>query len=555
MLDLNSNKMNLQSFFESCKELLKEDQVVEKGSEQLREVSLDTIHTSLPPVGAIYPENADQVSLVVKLAAEHDVSLWVYSTALNWGYGNTVVNEGEVLLILSRMNSVLHVDEELAYAVIEPGVSYQQLNEYLVDQQIALWTDCIGGPPTASVIGNAMERGFGATPYYDHFANLCGMEIVLADGSIVKTGNYANTNPDHGTWHTFQRSAGPVLDGIFSQSNFGIVVRAGIWLMPKPETIQVGAVRLADSKTLPDAIDSFRQMLLNREISGPGRFSNDMASLTLLTQARNESIADLECLSEDEREQLRKRYGLAEWNFTFGLFGSKAAVRTAQKQSSRYMKAYGKPQFFGQALAERLSQWVQPLLDQPDSKAHRVFQWLALKAIGSSLESLALTEVILKVHQGLPSENIVKRAYFHSKKTPPDKSVNVPRDDIGLMWFVPLLPFRGKEVELYIKLVEELFATHRFTPSLTISSINERTVVLLTAVIYNQADSDSCQRAENLYSELQTAALERGYQQYRCGRPGWDRLASINPGLAALNQRLKKAVDPKGTISPGKYGI
>src|SRR5690606_4508860 len=98
------------------------------------------------------------------------------------------------------MNKILHVDQELAYAIIEPGVTYEALNRFLEENNYALWTDSPGGPPTGSVIGNALDRGVGVTKYGDHFAHLCGYEVVLADGSMIHTG-VANKEAGKGAAH------------------------------------------------------------------------------------------------------------------------------------------------------------------------------------------------------------------------------------------------------------------------------------------------------------------------------------------------------------------
>ena len=77
------------------------------------------------------------------------------------------------------MNRILEVDAELGYAVIEPGVTYAQLNEHLAARGLPLWTDAAGTTKSASIIGNALDKGRGLTPYADHFHSLCGMQVVL----------------------------------------------------------------------------------------------------------------------------------------------------------------------------------------------------------------------------------------------------------------------------------------------------------------------------------------------------------------------------------------
>jgi 4-cresol dehydrogenase (hydroxylating) len=79
--------------------------------------------------------------------------------------------------------------------------------------------------------GATLERGAGYTPYGDHFMMQCGTEVVLADGEVVRTGMGAL--PGNNTWQLFKHSFGPYLDGIFTQSNFGVVTKIGKWLMPE----------------------------------------------------------------------------------------------------------------------------------------------------------------------------------------------------------------------------------------------------------------------------------------------------------------------------------
>jgi hypothetical protein len=76
-------------------------------------------------------------------------------------------------------------------------------------------------------------------PYVDQFGMHSGMEVVLPNCEIMRTGMGAlpDTSASNGsanTWQLFSYGFGPYPDGIFSQSNFGIVTRMCFWLMPDP---------------------------------------------------------------------------------------------------------------------------------------------------------------------------------------------------------------------------------------------------------------------------------------------------------------------------------
>jgi (+)-pinoresinol hydroxylase len=132
------------------------------------------------------------------------------------------------------MNRILEVNETNAYALVEPGVSYFDLYNYIQEHKLKVWIDC-PDPGWGSVIGNAIDRGGGYTTanYRNHFDSHCGMEVVLPDGELLRTGMGAIPNAQ--TWQQYKSGCGPWIDGIFSQSNYGIVTKMGFWLMPEPE--------------------------------------------------------------------------------------------------------------------------------------------------------------------------------------------------------------------------------------------------------------------------------------------------------------------------------
>ena len=159
--------------------------------------------------------------------------LYPISTGQNQGLGlRSPVRPGQVVVDLGRhMNRILEVDEQLCYAVLEPGVTYQQLYDELGLRGHKLMLDTTSGPPAGGVLGNTLDGGAGYTPYFDHFYMSCGMEVVLGDGELLRTGD--GSLPGSQAWHVSKYTVGPALDGLFRQSNYGIATRIGVWLMPK----------------------------------------------------------------------------------------------------------------------------------------------------------------------------------------------------------------------------------------------------------------------------------------------------------------------------------
>src|ERR1044071_8720769 len=146
--------------------------------------------------GAVAPASVEQVQAVVRVANQYKVPLYAISTGRNLAYGGSApVYSGSVVLDLKRMNRVLEVNERNAYALVEPGVSYFDLYEHITKANLDVWIDP-PDPGWGSVVGNALDGGGGwtASPFRDHFGAHCGMEIVLPNGEVVRTGMGALPN-------------------------------------------------------------------------------------------------------------------------------------------------------------------------------------------------------------------------------------------------------------------------------------------------------------------------------------------------------------------------
>ena len=175
-----------------------------------------------------------------------------------------------------KMNRILDIDEKLAFAVVEPGVSYQALYDELVRRGNKLMLDVTSGPPQGGMIGNALDKGAGYSPYFDHFGFSCGLEIVLGNGELLRTGDGALDSKDLINWHTSKYSFGPILDGLFTQSNFGIVTRMGVWLLPRPPAVRSFHFAFPDDDDLETIVELCRPLKLSNFVPTLFRVSNDL---------------------------------------------------------------------------------------------------------------------------------------------------------------------------------------------------------------------------------------------------------------------------------------
>jgi 4-cresol dehydrogenase (hydroxylating) len=217
---------------------------------------------------AVAPSSVEEVQAVVRAANKHRIPLYPISTGRNLAYGGSApIYSGSVVLDLKRMNRVLEVNEKNAYALVEPGVSYFDLYNHITERNLDVWIDP-PDPGWGSVIGNALDGGGGWTayPFRDHFGAHCGMEVVLGDGEIVRTGMGAA--PNSKTWQQNKWGYGPWVDGLFRQGNMGIVTKMGFWLMPRPEAYINGTVSVFNDRDIIPLMDTLNLIENEHVVNG-----------------------------------------------------------------------------------------------------------------------------------------------------------------------------------------------------------------------------------------------------------------------------------------------
>jgi 4-cresol dehydrogenase (hydroxylating) len=260
------------------------------------------------------------------------------------------------------------------------------------------------------------------------------------------------------------------------------------------------------------------------------------------------------CLSDDARRDLRSRLGVTPWSLTSGLYGTTAQVQANRILIRRELKPFGKLTFIDRRYLASL-EWRMRLIKRTQ---HIPFAGRFLKncLIGQEpLEVLELVRHAVSILQGVPSEFVVRFAYFKSRQGRPRSDVNPVRDGCGLIWFAPVVPLTGTQVNRVLDLCRPVFREHGFDFSVSLIVVNPRSAVLLMEIFYDKADSVETARARVLYQHLYDLTLRAGYQEYRTNVANMHRLLEPVPQYQRLLDSMKRAVDPCGTLAPGRYGI
>jgi 4-cresol dehydrogenase (hydroxylating) len=240
----------------------------------LRSAETATFQTARQVPVILRPGSTAEVQAVVRIANESGLPLYPVSSGKNWGYGSGVpVRSGCAVVDLGRLNRITDFSERLGYVTVQPGVTQADLFAFLAERKSGLWMDATGSSPDCSLIGNAMERGFGHTPYGDHFSQVCNLEAVLANGDLVRTG-YGSLAASKAA-HVYKWGQGPSLDSLFSQSNFGIVTEMTIWLMPAPACFQAFFFQCDREEGIADVVEALRPLRMNGTLRSSVHIGND----------------------------------------------------------------------------------------------------------------------------------------------------------------------------------------------------------------------------------------------------------------------------------------
>ncbi len=302
--------------------------------DQLAAAERATFETSQEIPVILRPADRAQVSDTLRVANQFGVALYPISSGKNWGYGSRVpVETGCALLDLSRMNRITGFSEESGYVTVEPGVTQRALHEFLTERRSRLWMDATGSSPDCSLIGNAMERGFGHTPYSDHFANVCGLEVVLANGDVIETG--LSGLPGSKTGPVYRWGVGPSVDGLFSQSNLGIVTRATIWLMPAPEYFQAFFFQGEGDESLAPLIDALRPLRLDGTLRSAVHIGNDYKVMGGIQQF---PWGEPMPLTPERMKHFQNALKFSRWSGSGALYGTTVQVAEARRLLRQALK-------------------------------------------------------------------------------------------------------------------------------------------------------------------------------------------------------------------------
>jgi glycolate oxidase len=223
--------------------------VVSTTADDLAIHSTDKWFASSPPDVVVLPETTAQVSKLLRFANENKIPVTPRGSGVGY-VGGCVPLKGGIALSLARMNLIREINTQDGVAVVEPGVItgilQQQARElgWFYPPDPASLNECSIGGNIATNAGGPRCLKYGVTRQY-----VLGLEVVMADGSIVRTGSRCHKN-----------KTGFDLLGLMvgSEGMLGVVTEATLRIIPHPP---MRAMISAGFASFPAAANAVQKIL------------------------------------------------------------------------------------------------------------------------------------------------------------------------------------------------------------------------------------------------------------------------------------------------------
>jgi len=294
---------------------------------------------------------------------------------------------------------------------------------------------------------------------------------------------------------------------VFTQSNFGIVTKMGIWLMPEPEGMAGVTLSFANEGDLEALVDTLRPLRLDDTINAPYTIINSVRQV-FRVGARERLYKGPGHLPKAVIAEQLKKQGDGWWSVIFNLF------------------------------------------DRPEGLDYR------LKKSGDAFARIpGSTMKVQRWKRGEPQAAWMRQDVGLG----PLGVVNWHGGRGGHTDFGPVLAPVGSRVRQVYDLMYAEFERYGIDCYCGMFGMGGRAIVVVCDLIYNRDDEDMVRRCKDLFHALSKKAAAMGVGIYRAHitfqDDGADMLTFNDHALMRLNETVKAALDPNGILAPGKQGI
>lgn len=511
-------------------------------SEELahQQYGADTTQARRRLAGALRPQNRQQLAELMPLAHHHRLQLHPISTGKNWGYGTALpASDGSFILDLSALNRIIELDAELGTVTVEPGVTQGQLAAHLDAHAPEFLVPVTGAGPHTSLMGNALERGFGFTRNCDHAASVLALEALMPDGSLFRSAlsELGGTRVDK----LYRWGLGPYIEGLFTQNGFGVVTQVTLALARRPECC-ASMILWIDDAQLEAAVKATRDILSTLPATVPSMklMNNTILLANIGLPYPHEQVATGETMSHGLRATQCAQAKLSAWSGYITLYGSHESVRVARRVIRKRLRG----------IAHR----AEFLSENRLKLAERVVPWLPRSVRGKVEDLLRTLRESMSLVRGRPSTvAIATLPYWRMPTQSGAQPIDPAKDRCGLIWYSPLVPMTGADVRNFNDLVHQVLPSYGLEPAVNFSALSERVFDATVPLLFDPAVPGASERAQAAYQHLLRAGQAKGFIPYRLGIDGMAWFRENAPTAAGFSQRIRSAFGNHDAMDVGRY--
>lgn len=477
------------------------------------------------------------------------LSVYPVSTGKNWGYGSatpSTKNENAILLDMSLLNEVTFFDAESGVISVQPGVTQQQLYDFLQEQNAPFMVPVTGAGPTTSILGNALERGYGITPIADHFTAVTAVKGYLADGSFYESSLQAMSNTAHSNGEecyvdkTFKWKHGPYLDGIFTQSGNMVVSEVTIALARKKPAFDSFYMRFFNEKSFETAYGVVQDIFQNLEGVVGSINLMDKRRVAAMVADNPQGAGNHAVMTSEQVNKIAKKFDVPEWTVVGTIYGTKAVAKAAKKDIKKIAAKKADQLLFSNSLLVSLGKVVTENTN--------------LALLSSAREQLEKLSAGIEVMQGKPSQVALPLAYWRNPRVKPDKKriMNPAEDGCGLLWYAPLVPAKANAMKQFVDMIRTIAPKYNIEPMITFTNLSGISTDSTIPIVFDKENPQAVDDAHNCLDALYHEGLKQGFVPYRLNIKQQQEL-DPNSTFWKTAGKIAHALDPKGIISPDRY--
>ena len=343
--------------------------------------------------------------------------------------------------------------------------------------------------------------------------------MVLGNGSVLHCGTFPGIGPD--------------LNGLFVQSNLGIVTALRVPLFPKPNRCRSFLVTVPNDADLEEMVDRLVRLRREDVLTSLVHTVNAVRSLVTFRpypqKFENRVITLADAVTLTSTPVVRT----GSWTAIGGLYGSRRMVAAREAEIRKAFRGLAR---------------IQIITDRKVRLFKRIVQsWPVRDAAWAEMirSGVAASEVVHGFSRGVPSDSGFAATLWRVDRF----------QDLGFIWVNGSVEATGARVREVVDIAGRLFRQLKIEMPVTLTSVSPDAMVATMSCSFHRKNPAHVERAHELYFRVADEFARAGIKPVRGSLLGMDRTTYDDVGKREVLEGLKTAFDPNGVIAPGRYGI